>query len=154
MIRPILKWPNPLLKTPCIHVMEFDEDLKRLASDLIFTLAKSRREGVGLAANQIGDLRRVFVIWQQGKEVAPTVFVNPVVRKARGEQTGIEGCLSLEESDDCKVTRAKIVDWTAQDLDGKKFKGKFTGFEARVFLHELEHLNGILITDHRKAGRC
>jgi len=60
--------------------------------------------------------------------------------------------LSLEESDDCKVTRAKIVDWTAQDLDGKKFKGRFRDFEARVFLHEMDHLAGVLITD-RKAGK-
>lgn len=150
MIRPILKAPNPLLKTQCIHVMEFDEDLKRLASDLIFALANSGREGVGLSSNQIGDLRRVFVIWQQRKEAAPTVFVNPVIRKARGEQTAIEGCLSLMEADDCKVTRAKIVDWEAQDLDGKKFKGRFRDFEARVFQHEMDHLEGILLTD-RKA---
>jgi peptide deformylase len=107
---------------------------------------------VGLAANQIGDLRRVFLIWDQEAGCGPFVFVNPKIRKSRGEQTATEGCLSLAPADDCKVTRAKIVDWTAQDLDGKPIHGKFRDFDARVFQHELDHLNGGLITD-RKAKR-
>jgi peptide deformylase len=148
--RPILKWPHEALKTVCAEVTEFDDSLRRLASDLIFTLAKSPRPGVGLSANQIGDTRRVFLMWDEESGSEPFIFVNPVVIKSRGEQTGIEGCLSLEPSDDCKVTRAKIINWVAADLDGKGIRGKFSGFDARVFLHEMDHIDGIMIFD-RKA---
>jgi peptide deformylase len=152
MLRLILKAPHKALQTPCTEVTEFDDSLHRLASDLIFTLAKSKREGVGLAANQIGDLRRVFLIWDQESGSGPFIFVNPKIRKSRGEQTATEGCLSLEPADDCKVKRAKIVDWTAQDLDGKPIRGKFHDFDARVFQHEMDHLAGMTIKD-RKAKR-
>ena len=152
MIRPILKWPHQALQTPCVEVVAFDDDLRRLASDLIFTLAKSERKGVGLSANQIGDNRRVFLMWDEDSGSEPFIFVNPVIVKARGEQTAVEGCLSLEPSDDCKVTRAKIINWVAADLEGKPLKGKFHDFDARVFQHEMDHLSGLTVLD-RKAKR-
>ena len=150
MLRPILKWPHEALNTVCSEVTVFDDDLRRLATDLIFTLAKSERPGVGLSANQIGDRRRVFVIWDEKSSYDPFIFVNPVIRKKRGAlKAGIEGCLSLKESDDCRVMRWTIIDWTAQDLDGKPIRGKFHDFDARVFQHEFDHLDGKMILDRR-----
>jgi peptide deformylase len=118
--------------------------------DLIDTLRVSERKGVGLSANQIGDLRCVFLIdFSFGKNPsAAKIFVNPSIRKARGkEHTETEGCLSLGPADDCKVRRFTIINWTAQDLDGKPISGKMHDFEACVFQHEIDHLLGVPITD-------
>lgn len=146
----ILKVPHPTINTACRPVTAFDESLKRLAADLIDTLADPPRPAVGLAANQIGDLRRVFVIYNRASTIPPMVYVNPIVQKSRGEQSGIEGCLSLTAKDDCVISRAKIINWSAVDLNGNFIRGKLTGFDARVFLHELDHLDGITILDRYK----
>jgi peptide deformylase len=129
-------------------VTAFDESLRELARNLIDTLAGSKRLGVGLSANQIGDQRRVFIIdFTAGKNPAAVqVFVNPSIRKYRGkEHTETEGCLSLTSADDYSVRRHTIVNWQAQDLDSKPISGKFHDFAARVFQHEVDHLSGIMI---------
>jgi peptide deformylase len=150
LIRPILKAPHPALQTICSQVMEFDDSLKQLAQDLIDTLRASERKAVGLSAPQIGDTRRVFLMdFSSGKNPAAVqIFVNPTIRKFRGKlHTEVEGCLSLEPTDDCRVRRWTLINWVAQDLDGKPISGKFSDFAARVFQHEADHLQGILITD-------
>ncbi len=153
MIRPVLKSPDSRLLTACLDVTDFGDSLRQLVRDLIDTLATSKRAGVGLAANQIGDMRRVFIIdLTAGKNpTAIQIFVNPIIRKVRGkEHTQIEGCLSLEVGDDCDVRRATIINWTAQDLHGKPISGRFHDFSARVFQHEMDHLEGRTCLD-RKA---
>ena len=155
MIKPIVIFPDERLTTPCRPVTAFDESLRELAKNLIDTLTNSKRLGVGLSANQIGDQRRVFVIdFTAGKNpAAAQVFVNPSIRKYRGkEHTEIEGCLSLPPGNDCSVRRHTIVNWQAQDLDGNPISGKFHDFAARVFQHEVDHLSGIMI-NQRAAGK-
>lgn len=152
-IREILKASEPLVRTVCEPVAEFDGSVRGLALDLIETLRASPRPGVGLSSNQLGDLRRVFIIdldaakpeWQRSFQ--PMVFVNPEIRKRRGERRGVEGCLSCEPADDRMVFRAKIINWVARDVDGNRISGKMSDFLAAVFQHELDHLNGILIVD-------
>jgi peptide deformylase len=149
--REILKAASdPRVRTKCVDVIEFDDSLKQLAADIIDTIAASTRPGVGMAANQIGDLRRLFVVYDPQDVTDPAIYVNPVLIKQRGEATDVEGCLSLEESDDCEIARAKMIDFAAQDLNGKKFRGKLRSFDARVFLHELDHLDGITILDRKR----
>jgi peptide deformylase len=152
MKQTILKSPDRRVRTVCTPVTEFDESLKDLVRDLSDTLAGAPRPGVGLSANQIGDLRRVFIIDESYKRVPPgpsllKAFVNPQIRKTRGSQTAMESCLSLEVEDNCEVTRAEIINWTAQDLEGNVISGKMSKFEARIFQHELDHLDGKLIVD-------
>jgi peptide deformylase len=154
LIRPILKAPHPTLRAICSQVTEFDDSLAQLAYDLLDTLKHCERKAVGLSAPQIGDTRRVFVIdFSYGRNpAAAEFFVNPVIRKARGWHTETEGCLSLEPADDCRVERAVIINWSAQSLTGAPIGGKMRDFEARVFQHELDHLDGLTILD-RKAGK-
>jgi peptide deformylase len=147
VIRPILKSPDPLVRTVCEPVVAFEASLCRLALDLIETLHASKRPGLGLSANQIGDLRRVFIIDESVGKENPLIFVNPSIRKMRGEQTAVEGCLSLGVADDCKVRRAQIINWNAQDLNGNPMSGKMSNLMARIFQHELDHLDGLLIVD-------
>lgn len=152
MKREILKVPHAALKSVCVKVVEFDESLRSLAADIIDTITASKRPGVGMAANQIGDLRRVFVIFDPESSNPPRVFVNPVVLSRSGKQIGIEGCLSLEPEQDCEVTRAKDISYRYQNLKGKSIRAKLSGFSARVFLHELDHLDGLSILDRNKKG--
>ena len=152
MAMPILQSPDPRVRTICSPVTHFDESLKLLALNLLRALHASPRPGLGLSANQIGDLRRVFVIDEDSGHRAAArsnamVFVNPSIRKARGEQTKIESCLSLPASETRMMTRAKIINWNAFDLDGNPVSGKASDMLARVFQHELDHLDGKLIVD-------
>jgi len=148
LIRTILKYPHPALAATCERVTVFDDSLKQLAADLLDTLRGSKRQGAALSASQIGDLRRVFVVDLPGR-MPHSVFVNPDIHKRRGEVIAVEGCLSLGLADDCKVRRAKIINWSAQTLSGRHISGKLHDFEARVFQHELDHLNGVLIVSRK-----
>lgn len=154
MQKPILKSPDPCVRAKCQEVSAFGGSLAQLATDLLDSLRASPRPGVGLSANQIGDLRRVFVIeYAEGSRYSSPmlVFVNPSISKGRILKAGMEGCLSLEPEDDRHVLRFDIINWKAQDLAGKWISGKARGFEARVIQHEIDHLNGILIVDKPKV---
>ena len=100
-------------------------------------------DGVGLAAPQVGILKRIIVI-DIGE--GPKVFINPVIKKATGIQTGEEGCLSSPNTFG-NVDRPETVVVEAFDLDGKKIKLKAQGLEAVVLSHEIDHLDGILFLD-------
>jgi len=153
MIRQILQFPDPLVSSICAPVAHFDDSLRGLISDLFETLRATERPSVGLSSNQVGDLRRVFVI-DQGCGTRPRgdtdtwAIVNPKIEKRRGAQFGPEACLSLPEAINLRLERAKIINWSGQDGYGKPISGKFSGMLARIFQHELDHLNGFLIT-HR-----
>ncbi|MDO8424871.1 MAG: peptide deformylase [bacterium] len=141
-IREIIKYPNPILKKKSKEVERIDEEVKKLAEDMIETLQNS--QGVGLAAPQINVPKRIIAV--QMKE-GPKVFLNPeVVKKSRETEIREEGCLCLPGVY-LKVKRAKSVEIAAQDLEGKKINIKADGLAARVFQHEIDHLNGILILD-------
>jgi peptide deformylase len=130
-------------------VTAFDAGLHTLVDDLFQTMYKSG--GIGLAAPQVGVLQRVFVMdYRDGKKpYNPMSFINPELLVMTGAAEDEEGCLSLPGLF-LNVRRATYVYFTAYDLDGKKIWLQLRAMEARVFLHEVDHLNGILFT--QRAG--
>jgi peptide deformylase len=146
MILPILRWPDPVLSTPCAPAV-LSEDLRALAADMLETMYAA--PGRGLAAPQVGRLLRMFVMdagWKEGRP-APVVLVNPVVLWASDRQVlGPEGCLSIP-GPTTQVARAEAVRmrWTA--LDGAVQEETLIGFAAICAQHEFDHLDGILTLD-------
>ena len=116
--------------------------LQELIDDMLETMYEAN--GVGLAAPQVGVLRRIVVI-DVGE--GPLVMVNPVIVDQKGEQTGLEGCLSVPGKWGI-VTRPAWVRVRAQDRNGDWFEAEGEGLNARCFCHELEHLDGHLYTEH------
>ena len=129
---------------------EFNSRLHTLLDDMTETLLDSG--GVGLAAPQVGILRRVCVVQNEDDEVIE--LINPEIVYTEGEQTGLEGCLSVPGKYGV-VTRPEIVRVRAQDRDGDFFEVEDEGLTARCFCHEIEHLDGHLFvehTDHLMSG--
>jgi peptide deformylase len=119
-------------------------DANAFASTLVETCKK--HQGIGLSANQCGYGHRVFVMGSGDEYVA---FFNPKVIASRGEAHLIEGCLSFPLLG-LRITRAKEIDVEYQDFTGKQHFATFNGISARCFLHELDHMNGIVYTDRVK----
>ena len=140
-IRNILKGADETLRKVCRSQLTFDERLAQLLDDMKETMYKA--EGVGLAAPQVGILKRVCIV-----DVGDGLIelVNPVITEQSGSQTGGEGCLSSpgEYGD---VTRPMEVTVRAQDRNGVTFTVSGTELKARAFCHEIDHLNGILFKD-------
>ena len=142
-IREIRKKGDPCLEKVCHPVTEFNERLHLLLDDMRETLEESG--GVGLAAPQVGILRRVCIVEDSEGEIIE--LVNPEIVKAEGEQTGLEGCLSVPGKYG-EVTRPEIVRVRAQDRNGDWFEVEDEGLTARCFCHEIEHLDGHLFVEH------
>jgi peptide deformylase len=142
----IVKYGDPVLETPGDPVTEFDEELRRLVSDMFETMYASR--GVGLAAPQVGVSRRIFVMDCSGGQDprSRVALVNPVVLRVEGEQTGDEGCLSFPEVF-FPVTRSLRAVVRAHDLSGEEFEFDGLDLEARCMLHETDHCDGIVFLD-------
>lgn len=140
-IREIREKDDEILYKKCKAVMKFDEKLHILLDDMYETMQS--RDGVGLAAPQVGILKRAVVIDVGDGKIE---LINPEIVEESGEQTGSEGCLSVPGVFG-EVTRPNVVTVKAQDRDGKWFK--ITGKEllARAFCHEIEHLDGKLFLD-------
>ena len=141
-VRKIITKGDPVLGKKAHPVTQFDEKLHGLLDDMRDTLAQA--SGAGLAAPQVGILRRVVVI-----DVGDGIIelVNPEIIAAEGEQTGLEGCLSVPGKYGV-VTRPNVVRVRAQDRDGIFFDDEDEGLTARCFCHEIEHLDGHLYTEH------
>ena len=142
-IREIRKKGDPCLEKVCHPVTEFNERLHLLLDDMRETLEESG--GVGLAAPQVGILRRVCIVEDSEGEIIE--LVNPEIVKAEGEQTGLEGCLSLPGRWGI-VIRPYTVRVRAQDRDGATFEVEDEDITARCFCHEIEHLDGHLFSEH------
>ena len=127
----------------CRPVTEFNGRLHTLLDDMKDTLLDSG--GVGLAAPQVGVLRRVCVVMNEDDEIIE--LINPEIIKTEGEQTGLEGCLSVPGKYGV-VTRPNVVRVRAQDRDGIFFDVEDEGLTARCFCHEIEHLDGPLFVEH------
>lgn len=148
----IVKYPHPALRAENAEITV--EELKE--SDEIGKLAKGMlkimyaAEGVGLAAPQVGVNKRLMVYNPSGdskKWLDETILVNPeIVEFSDAKDIEIEGCLSFPDMSG-DVTRSKWIKVTAMNLKGKKIKKKFTGWEARVFQHEYDHLDGVVYID-------
>ena len=140
-LRTILLEGNPTLNKVSRPVAVFDEKLHVLLDDMTQTLKQAN--GAGLAAPQVGILRRVVVV-DTGEEVLE--LINPEIVQTSGEQVGLEGCLSVPGKYGI-VTRPNIVKVRAQDREGVWYEAEGEGLVARAFCHELEHLDGHLYTE-------
>ena len=142
-LRKIVLQGEECLKKRCRVVTDFNARLHMLLDDMTDTLLDSG--GVGLAAPQVGVLRRVCVVMNEDDEIIE--LINPEIVSAAGEQTGLEGCLSVPGKYGV-VTRPYTVRVRAQDRDGQWFEVEDEGLTARCFCHELEHLDGHLFVEH------
>ena len=143
MVRKILQFGDETLRKTCKPMQKFDLRLWLLLRDMADTMEKA--EGVGLAAPQVGILRRVVVI-DVGDENGLIELINPEIIAQEGEQEGSEGCLSAPGRRGF-VKRPNKVTVRAQDRKGKFFEITGEGLLARAFCHELDHLDGILYSD-------
>ncbi len=139
-IRNIRTEGDEILKKNAREVENIDERIQILIDDMIETM--HHLNGVGLAAQQVGVLKRVVVI-DLYDDNGPIVFINPVIKKEKGEQECEEGCLSFPNQF-AKIIRPKEVEVEALDREGKKFKLKAKGLLAQAICHEVDHLNGIV----------
>ena len=136
-LRNIVKEGDEVLRKKCRPVDKIDERILTILDDMAETLYDSG--GVGLAAPQVGILKRVVVVDVTGED--PIVLINPRILETSGEQTGGEGCLSLPGKSGT-VTRPNYVKVRAYDRDMKPFEIEGTELLARAFCHEIDHLDG------------
>lgn len=140
----VVKFPDPVLAAKAADVATITDADRKLVRDMIDTMYAE--EGVGLAANQVGVLKQIFVASAdqvRGKEL---VFFNPRIVRHEGQIKEFEGCLSVPEFYE-PVKRFKTVWMRATTLDGREGEFKGEGLLSRIFQHEIDHLNGILFID-------
>jgi len=149
-LRELTLFPEEVLRQKAQPVESFDEDLAKLVDDMIETMREA--PGVGLAAPQIGISKQVIVVefGDEEDESFPKqlyVMINPeIVKQSRDSVPGIEGCLSVPGLVG-KVRRSSVVTVKGKDIHGKPIKVRAQGWLARIFQHEIDHINGILYSD-------
>ncbi|MHB1088141.1 MAG: peptide deformylase [Acidimicrobiales bacterium] len=144
---PIRIYGDPVLNVMTTEIEDIDGRVKALADTMIETMYEA--PGVGLAANQIGVQKRLFV-YDKGE--GPVVVVNPVIVESEGEWTYEEGCLSVPGLS-WEITRPNAIHLTGYDLDGNEINVETDEFEGRIFQHEMDHLNGILLVERLDADQ-
>lgn len=143
-LRNIRKIGDEILEKRAREIKEDSERLQELISDMFETMYAA--DGVGLAAPQVGILKRLFVVDCSEDKTGALVFINPEILETAGEQTGSEGCLSYPGM--CGiVTRPDYVKAKALNREFKEFVIEAEGLLARAILHENDHLNGVMYTD-------
>lgn len=143
---PILQYPDPALTSKAEPVTEFNDELRQLAADMAETMYAA--PGVGLAANQVGVLKRIVIIDVSEDQSDLRVLVNPEILSHTDELMDFEeGCLSLKGLYE-HVKRPDGVTVRAQDLDGNFFEYSATGILAVCSQHEIDHLDGTVFIDH------
>ena len=141
----LFTYPDPLLKEISKEVTDFSKELKSLTDDMFKTMYEN--SGIGLAAPQVGILKRIVVIdLQEDDKKVPLIFINPQIIEACGSTTFEEGCLSVPGYHEV-VKRKKDITVKFQDLEGKEQVINATGLLAICLQHEIDHLNGILFID-------
>lgn len=145
--QPIVIYGDPVLREVSEPVQEIDRKIKNIVSDLRDTLKQA--SGLGLAAVQIGELKRLFIVDFEAIEIDASlkVFINPEIIERSGEIEMEEGCLSIPEIYQ-KVVRPEKVTVKALGIDGKEFTLNLSGMAARVVQHEYDHLEGKLFLDY------
>lgn len=141
-LRDIVKDGDPLLRRKCREVTAFDDKLAKILDDMLETMLHA--DGVGLAAPQVGLLRRFAICQMTSKEIVE--LINPVIVSAEGSETGNEGCLSVPNKF-LPVARATKITILYRDRNGREVQRTFEGFDARVCQHEMDHLDGVLFYD-------
>ena len=140
---------DPVLRQPATEVTEIDDRLVRLAADMITTMYEA--PGIGLAAPQVGVQKRMFV-YDLHDDRGPHTIVNPVISETRGEWVYEEGCLSVPDLS-WEIVRPAEVHLTGMDLDGNEVSFEADELLARMFQHEVDHLDGILLLERLDADQ-
>ncbi len=148
-IRSIREEGDEILKKVSRPVDDIDEKIQILIDDMIETMHKFN--GVGLAAVQVGVLKRIVVIHIDYEKEEPIILINPEIKKEKGEQVVDEGCLSFPNKF-AKVVRPEEVTVEALDRDGKRIKITGKGLLAQAISHEVDHLNGEVFMDKILPG--
>ena len=150
-LREILRWPDAHLTATCAPIEEITPEIEALAADMLETMYDA--PGRGLAAPQVGVLRRLFVMdvgWKEGKP-DPLVCINPMLQEVSEDLAeGEEGCLSIPGVT-ATVTRPAQVQMIWTGLNGGRYVQSFSGFAAACVQHELDHLDGVVTFDHLDA---
>jgi peptide deformylase len=154
-VRPIVCVPDPVLSSRAEEITDIDEQVLCLAADMADTMY--RAPGIGLAANQVGSLDRLIVVdvdyayaEPQHKRKKPIFVINPVITKCDGSEKREEGCLSVPDFG-VEVTRSTCVRVEGLDLEGNPISLEAEGLMARVFQHEIDHLEGTTLLEHASA---
>jgi peptide deformylase len=140
----IIFYPDPRLKKISQPVTVFDQKLVNLVNQMFVLMREAK--GVGLAAPQVGHNIRLFTMNHDGDPAHDRVYINPQLSDADGDAEEEEGCLSLPKIN-VDVLRSQTIRIKALDLEGKPFEQIETGYLARIWQHETDHLNGIMLTD-------
>ncbi len=140
----LVYYPDPILRKPCAPVEQVDDTIRDLVKRMFEVMYEHR--GVGLAAPQVGVSLRVYIVNTTGEKSGEQVLINPAVVETSGNQSDSEGCLSFPGVS-IKVARPRTARISAQDLSGRRRELEGVGLAARAYLHELDHLNGVLIVD-------
>lgn len=147
----ILKWPDPRLAETCDGIEEITPEIETLAQDMLETMYAA--PGRGLAAPQVGVMKRMFVMdtgWKEGKS-DPIVCINPMLQEvSEARATQSEGCLSIPGVS-AEISRPAQVQMVWTGLNGARFVQSFDGFAAACVQHELDHLDGVVTFDHLAA---
>jgi peptide deformylase len=166
MIRDIVIYGDPVLRTKGKRIEEIDDEIRALAGDMLETMYDAN--GVGLAAQQVGKALQLTVIdvsdaesrpsqmWIAGEEVdpkhhMPLILVNPELQLSEESVVGTEGCLSFPEIT-AEIPRPGKVKVNAQDLQGNRIEFEAAGLLSRALQHEMDHLNGILFIDRMSSA--
>ncbi len=144
---PIRIYGDPVLNEVTTEIENIDGRIAQLAETMITTMYEA--PGVGLAANQIGVQKRLFVY---DKGDGPVVVVNPTILESDGEWTYQEGCLSVPGLS-WEITRPNAIHLVGFDLDGNEISVETDEFEGRIFQHEMDHLNGVLLIERLDADQ-
>jgi peptide deformylase len=149
---PIRLFGDPVLRARARSVEEVDDDLRALADSMVETMQAA--EGVGLAANQVGDLRRILVVDFEPITGEPRTeaFINPEIAEREGTMPSEEGCLSIPDVRE-ELERSERVTVNYLDREGQTRHIEAEGLLSAVLQHEIDHLDGILITDRISPTR-
>ncbi|MFQ5455802.1 MAG: peptide deformylase [Nitrospirota bacterium] len=143
----IKEYPHPILAQKALCVKDFNHNLNKLINDMIETMFSNN--GVGLAAPQVGYSLRIFTFSinkKDGGQEEVGVVINPEIISQKGEIREEEGCLSVPDYQE-KIKRKSMIVVTGFDINGKRVTLEAEGLLARIFQHEIDHLNGILLID-------
>jgi len=145
-VLPLVMLPDPLLRTKAKKIRKIDDSIIRLAEDMVETMRY--HNGVGLAANQVGVLKRIVVI--EAPDDFLRVLINPEIIRKHGDREVEEGCLSVPGYRGM-VTRSIWVKARSLSIEGTEIRIKAEGLLSQVLEHEIDHLNGIVYVDHLKS---
>jgi len=140
----IKKYNDPILRARCEEVKEIDENIKKIIYDMEEMMIKNN--GVGLAANQVGIKKRIIVVFDLDNSKTISLINPKILKKSREKEIGEEGCLSFPDVF-LNIKRSRNVKIEGINIKGEKIIINAEGFLARVFQHEIDHINGILFFD-------